>query len=42
LGDWDARFRRNAGQRGRVRTALDRALIDNDLFELMKEKVAQD
>ncbi|WP_407176399.1 ParB/RepB/Spo0J family partition protein [Bradyrhizobium sp. STM 3562] len=42
LGDWDAKFRRNAGQRGRVRTALDRALIDNDLFELMKEKVAQD
>ncbi|WP_084674958.1 ParB/RepB/Spo0J family partition protein [Bradyrhizobium sp. WSM2793] len=42
LGDWDAKFRRNAGQRGRVRTALDRALIDNELFELMKEKVSQD
>lgn len=42
LSDWDARFRRNAGQRGRVRTALDRALIDDELFELMKEKVAQD
>lgn len=42
LGSWEAKFRRNAGQRGRVRTALDRGLIDNDLFELMKEKLAQD
>ena len=42
LGSWEAKFRRNAGQRGRVRTALDRALIDNDLFELMREKAAQD
>lgn len=42
LSSWEAKFRKNAGQRGRVRTALDRALIDNDLFELMKEKVAQD
>ena len=42
LSDWDAKFRRNAGQRGRIRTALDRALIENDLLELMKERVSQD